>query len=255
MAELFRLLERRQWDPMRQMLCAANLLAAAEHFSQLETHLRQIVSQLPESLAAADRDNFAAGVHTLPRPLRKVEQNVFVKLSDAVQDKLEIEIHYSDASGTHTVRTIRPLQIINDRGELYCLAHCTLRDGIRVFALSRIQNAEVSSTQFEPVDPGELDGYLEQRFGAFYTQEETISQVQVRFDSRDSYIVRDKMWPAGFEVLQYDEGVELKFESGNLVEVARWLLSFGAVFQIIQPDSLRRIILHHAESLLNKNTG
>lgn len=67
--------------------------------------------------------------HSLPLP---------PALAEALADQGQVWMRYVDAWGRETVRRVRPLRVSEDRGALYLVAHCYLRNEQRTFRLDRV---------------------------------------------------------------------------------------------------------------------
>lgn len=60
-------------------------------------------------------------------------------LSDAINSGGRVAISYTDYGGKKTTRTISPKRLVKNRGRIYCIAFCYLRDDGRTFRLSRME--------------------------------------------------------------------------------------------------------------------
>lgn len=65
---------------------------------------------------------------------RKVEA-----LSKAINSGSRVDIVYADYKGNKTTRSISPRRLAKDKGRIYCIAYCHLRNDRRTFRLSRIE--------------------------------------------------------------------------------------------------------------------
>jgi len=60
-------------------------------------------------------------------------------LSKAINSGTRMSIAYTDYKGHKTTRTISPRRLAKDKGRIYCIAFCHLRNDKRTFRLSRIE--------------------------------------------------------------------------------------------------------------------
>jgi DNA polymerase III epsilon subunit family exonuclease len=60
------------------------------------------------------------------------------QLAEAISGGRTLFLRYIDAGGRETERLVRPLQVTAQRGELYLVAYCYLREDQRAFRLDRI---------------------------------------------------------------------------------------------------------------------
>ncbi|WP_230115582.1 helix-turn-helix transcriptional regulator [Microbacterium oxydans] len=71
-------------------------------------------------------------------------RRVMSALEQATIDQRTVNLAYTDAEGRSTRREVEPMIFAFTGGQWYLVAWCRLRDGIRWFALSRIQVATVT---------------------------------------------------------------------------------------------------------------
>lgn len=76
------------------------------------------------------KDNYGED-HTLTRKV--------AALSKAINASQSISVTYTDYKGKKTARSISPRQLVKDKGRIYCIAYCHLRNAKRTFRLSRIE--------------------------------------------------------------------------------------------------------------------
>jgi len=70
-------------------------------------------------------------------------------ISNAIDDLKQVFIGYVDKGGKESKRVIEPHAIILKQGLWYVYAYCTLRNGFRMFKVSRITFADVKDQTFE----------------------------------------------------------------------------------------------------------
>lgn len=83
------------------------------------------------------------------------------KLRQATRDEFEISMHYEDADGNKSERSIKPLSFVFMDQSLVLLAWCNLREDFRAFRVDRIASFETLSTSFRPRRVSMLREYLE----------------------------------------------------------------------------------------------
>ncbi|MFN2165422.1 MAG: exonuclease domain-containing protein [Anaerolineae bacterium] len=59
-------------------------------------------------------------------------------ITEALDSQGRVQMRYVDARGQETLRTVRPLRVHEERGQLYLVAHCYQRDALRTFRLDRV---------------------------------------------------------------------------------------------------------------------
>jgi DNA polymerase-3 subunit epsilon len=69
---------------------------------------------------------------------RREELPLPPQLAEAISSGQTLLLRYVDAFGRETERVVRPLHVTTQRGELYLIAYCHLREDQRTFRLDRI---------------------------------------------------------------------------------------------------------------------
>ena len=78
-------------------------------------------------------------------------------------------------------------------------------------------------------------------------------RVRLRFAPTAARYVREKVWhPSQSLSKRKDGGVVLTMKVTTLLEVKRWVLSFGAECEVLEPAQLRREIKHDADEMASR---
>ena len=113
---------------------------------------------------------------------------------------------------------------------------------MRTFVLSRLQNPRVLAGVFERPRDFSIESFLLHSLGVFSTQTEP-QTVRIRFIGWAAQIVRERAWHASQRLTELGEGgLELELRLSSLVEVERWVLSFGAHARVIEPEVLVEVM-------------
>ncbi len=133
--------------------------------------------------------------------------------------------------------SVDPYTLLFYRGGLYLLGFAHNRQAIRTFAVERIISLTLEKERFEM--PA---GYEpEERFrGAFGIVEEEPLHIRVRFASAISHAIAERSWHPS-QRLEWlpGGGVELSFTAGGRLEILSWVLSYGAMAELLEPAELR----------------
>ena len=77
-------------------------------------------------------------------------------------------------------------------------------------------------------------------------------EVVLRFNPRAADYIREKKWHESQELRELKGGgVELKLKLSSLVEIGRWILSWGGDAKVIKPRELAESIRVAAKKILN----
>jgi len=74
-------------------------------------------------------------------------------------------------------------------------------------------------------------------------------------DRKAGGYVREKIWHPTQKMTELDDGgVELALEVESLLEVKRWILSWGANAEVLKPKSLRKQMAEEGEGILKAHS-
>ena len=180
-----------------------------------------------------------------------VSSELFEACRKAVDRRQRLELGYFGAHrGQPTERTVRPLRLHNQQGEWYLIAWCELRQDTRDFHLSRIQNWRLLPEEASFTTPPDFDAnaYIRQAFGMRHGEPPV--RVQVRFSPYQSRWIREREYHPSQTLTELpDGGVLLSLEVTGTFEVRRWVMSYGAEAEVLEPQSLREEIAKELEKL------
>ncbi len=215
---------------------------------RLVTALRKLERALPDtvSLNLAEWDH-AISFRTSAEPI--VDVPILQSLADAIQHRRQLRLEYRKP-GTRSVseRVVDPYHLANINGDWYLFAFDHLRGAIRTFAPARIHSAQPTGETFRRPARFALEKELRDSFGVF--SHEGDYQVVIRFDAKAADYVREKRWHPSQELIELDEGVELRLRLGSLVEVQRWILGWGGHAVVIEPPALVENVRAAAAAIL-----
>lgn len=134
-------------------LDALGVLGLTDTAPAAESVRAKLERVLPETVSA----QVAAlrGVLGLERPRWVVEADVglLTQLANAAHLRRRVDFAYTARGGEASVRTVEPYGLAQRDGRWFLAAYCCFREGMRLFRVDRIQNAELGSGTFErPAD-------------------------------------------------------------------------------------------------------
>ncbi|MDD4932465.1 MAG: WYL domain-containing protein [Methylacidiphilaceae bacterium] len=198
---------------------------------------RKITSSLTERVTfswdwIAEAYSFrAAGV-------AKADLRVFRLLSKGLLESREVEFDYwkLEAEGA-TRRRVQPYHVANIEKQWYLFGFDLLREGVRTFALSRIQKLTLLKRRFRRPDGFSVASLLETSFGVF--EAESAEEVCLRLDPLAARLVAERQWHPSQEIRKDGDSVELLLRVGVSAELERWILGWGAHVEVLRPAALR----------------
>ncbi len=116
---------------------------------------------------------------------------------------------------------------------------------IRILAIHRIIDIEMTTTPFEPIKEKR-----KKEKNVFGIRLEKPFQVKIAFRAQVAGYICKRTWSSEQEIVENKEGgVILTMLAGNKDEVFSWILSFGLQARIIEPENLRLAMLNHVSEL------
>ncbi len=220
----------------------------------LRTAIEKISQRLPESVQI-DFGQLSSMVSFHPGAVIPISRKLFLDLNRACEKRLPTDItYYAASSGETTKRLVNPLRLLENRGTWYMAAFDTTRKAMRLFALHRIQGYKLRNERFRPPVDLDIDAYLESAFQLEHGDE--AQQVRVKFGPRAARYIRERKWHRSQKLTEYKDGsCSLEFETRNLDEVKRWVLTYGAEAEVEKPERLRQMMATELKEAGRRYTG
>lgn len=90
--------------------------------------------------------------------------------------------------------------------------------------------------------------------GWIYDAGQPLQQIRLRFAPTAAKYIREKIWHASEQSkLLPDGSVELSMSLRSLIEIRRWILSWGAECEVLEPEELRSDILREATEIVSRS--
>jgi len=211
--------------------------------------IRKIEQSLPDtiSLNLADIEQ-TISFRTRAEPILNLE--IFDTLAKATANRRQIELLYRKAgSKQYEARLVDPYHLANINGEWYLFAFDHGRNDIRTFVPARVQSVKASGKTFPRPEKFSLENRLRGSFGVHSGQGEY--KVVLRFNARVADYVREKKWHESQQMRDLKAGgVELALKLSSLVEIERWVLSWGGDAVVVKPRELAEAVGSAARRML-----
>jgi predicted DNA-binding transcriptional regulator YafY len=210
--------------------------------------IEKICDRLPDRVKI-DADDLKSVVKFKPSSIVPLSRKTFFDINSACEKNHPVEITYYTAyRDSTTTRKIDPLRLIENQGAWYVVAYCHMRDDKRLFALHRIMDYRVlHESKFESSEDGDLDRWIE---SAFQLEHGDPPQTcRINFNPLTARYIRERKWHPSQLLTNHDDGsCTLSFTASRLDEVKRWVLSFGAGAQVVEPAALKKMVADELRS-------
>lgn len=230
------------------LLVALRLLQQlrTEHDPDMVGALAQLSRSLRVPLVARYLERTLRTVEARPQnPDRtKVERTVI----DAFVDSRGIEVTYVDGAGKETKRSLEPyfVEPSTQGRHIYVFAHDSLSHEVRPFRLDRIQSARLLPATFRAPDNFDIDRVTSTSWGVW--QSERPDHVVLHFTPEGARVLlQANPHPNALVTTLPEGGAEMCIDVASEVEMRPWVLGWGPLVTVCEPDSLRDFVADAAQ--------
>ena len=172
------------------------------------------------------------------------EPGLFGDLAKAVTGQRRLTIQYASISRTGPVRReVDPYHLAGVDGQWYLVAYCHLRREVRLFVPSRVIDLAFTGETFEVPADFRIEDYLGKSLSVFRGETGEAHQIRVRFRGVAAVLVVERTWHASQTIERSAEGdVTIGLTLSHLREAERWVLSWGAEAEVLEPTELRESV-------------
>ena len=213
--------------------------------------IRKMEQSLPEtiSLNLADIEQ-TISFRTRAEPILNLD--IFDTLARAAAHRQQIELAYRKPGQPQPEkRLVDPYHLANINGEWYLFAYDHARKDIRTFVPARVQSVKLTGQTFERPQKFSLAKRLRDSFGVHSGEGEY--EVVIRFNAHAADYVREKKWHESQQLRELKGGgVELKLKLSSLMEIERWVLSWGGDAKVLKPRELVEAVRKSAAAILKQ---
>ncbi len=176
-------------------------------------------------------------------PAKPVKEDVWAMAVRGVLEQRTLKIAYRtfDAAEARKgkMSRVQPYHIANLQGEWYLFGVHAGYDDVRQFALARIERAVLTEETFDQPDDFDPEAILSSAFARYAGDGETRT-VRLLFTGDAADWVQERTWhPAQTIKRRKSDAVELSFPAKGMLEVQRWVLSWGSEVQVLAPKELK----------------
>jgi predicted DNA-binding transcriptional regulator YafY len=224
--------------------------------TNFEKPLLNAIEKIKQSLQNTISLNFTEIEQTFSfsnRAEQILDMGVFDSIAKATTHRQQMEISYRKPGQKETeARVVDPYHLANINGEWYLFAYDHARKDIRTFAPARIKSVKLTGETFERPKKFSLEKRLRDSFGVHSGQGEF--DVVLHFNTRAADYVREKKWHESQQLRELKNGgVELSLKLSSLMEIERWVLSWGGDAKVLKPRELADAVKSAAKKILQSN--
>jgi predicted DNA-binding transcriptional regulator YafY len=204
-------------------------------YSNLCSVFRKIEDSLPDKIALDSGDDHSRFT-VFPQSNTILKPGIWETVTKAVRLSRKIEVHYQTPGAESTVRTLDPYHGVRFEGDWYVVAYCHLRKAIRTFSFARILSVKMLKETFTIPADFDFHKLVGSHFGVHWSNEEF--DVRICFDKSVAGFVKERKWHPTQELTENPDGsVVLSLTVNHLLELERWILSWGSMAEVLEPAS------------------
>jgi len=210
---------------------------------------KKVSESLPDTISLNLNDwNDSISFRTSAEPIVKLE--IFDELAQATARHEQLKLFYrKPGQQTAEPRLVDPYHLTNVNGEWFLFAYDHLRKDIRTFVPARIERVEKTGRSFQRNSRFSIQEQLRNSFGIHSGSGQT--KVVIEFSDTVADYIREKKWHPSQKIKNLAHGkVELQLTLSSIVEIERWILSWGGNAKVISPPELVKNVRLAAEKLM-----
>lgn len=219
-------------------------------YARLTSVFTKISESLPEKVSVDpaqldDKFSFFQSPYTVIS--ESVWETVFSSLRTSTSVKI---VHTKPGAENRTERVIDPYHIFSFHEEWYVIAFCHQKKGIRTFAFSRISQAKLTHHFYTVVEDFDLKQTTRSRFGVQWSEDEF--EVKIWFSPDAAPYIKERQWQKGQKISEHeDKSIIMVFPVSHLLEVKRWVLSWGSQARVLAPNELIVLVKEELQQALD----
>lgn len=178
---------------------------------------------------------------------RAAPGDAFGKVAEATLGRCQLAFDYHGRGrDVHSQRRVHPQQLVHYRGNWYLSAWCVSQRALRLFAVDRIERAQLLDEAADEEDPETHDRHLRASFGIFTGN--AAAWAVLRFTPYAARWVADETWhPDQIGHWTNDGRWELQIPYAEPTELVQEILRHGPEAEVLAPESLRREVARRLE--------
>ncbi|RJX28457.1 MAG: WYL domain-containing protein [Desulfurivibrio sp.] len=223
-------------------------------YPRLQSLFARIAESLPDKITIDpaqlhDRFSFFSSPHSM------IATQVWETVFTALRTSQSLHISHAKPGATDLAqRTIDPYHVVNYQGEWYVIAFCQARHDIRTFALSRIDKAQLAGEHFTVPADFDFQQTTRDRFGIQWSDKQYA--VRIWFSPAAAPYIRERQWHQGQQIQENsDKSIMMTFTASHLLEIKKWVLSWGCMARVLAPRTLADDIRRELASAMGNYGG
>ena len=239
---------RRDMKALREM---GIVIHSRKHAYRIDLSHEQVNQLITTYFAFGNNES----IKNLPLVFEKFQQKTlsfFIGAIKAIREKKMIEIEYrSVKNGRLQWRSITPVTFYNAGKTHYLIA--MHHDTPKMFTLERINAFRFTNQPSAIKKVPSLSELFKYSWGSFTGG--AVTKVRLLFHDDMEQYMSDKFWVEDQEVKHTDEGFEVAMQVKLSNEFVAWVMGWGKVVEVLEPQELKDSVLSKAQAIIKKYSG
>lgn len=231
----------------RQILSNVQPGLLQDELDNLQQRMSQLIDQ--EGIDFSEHPERIHIRHDAGRPVPGV---LFEDLLRALFQRQRLKIRYHGRRrDAVSERTVSPQRLTAYRDRWYLDAWCHDADGLRSFAVERVQSLEPLDGAAEELDGDALKSHFDGAYGIFSGPAEHMARLQ--FSAEAARWAADEQWHPDQQIERLDDGgMEMTLPFGSSRELVMDVLRYGPDVEVLAPEFLRQQVADAARRMLER---
>jgi predicted DNA-binding transcriptional regulator YafY len=159
----------------------------------------------------------------------------------ATRERTPCAILYLKPGGADAeARVIHPYALVHAQGTWYVVAHCSVREGVRLFRVDRVLEAAPADATFDVPDDFRLEDWV--RDGRAYRADGD-ADVRIRYSGRIARWIRERAALDDSAVTDEPDGsVIVRHRVADPSWALEEVLRYGTEAEVLEPEELRALV-------------
>ncbi len=227
-----KLLEQYQGTPIYHNLCSV---------------FRKIEDSLPEKITM-DPGEDSSRFTVLPASTTMIAPGIWETVTSALRLSRRLQVRYQTPGNPAQVRELDPYHGVRFEGDWYLVAYCALRQEIRTFSLARMMAVEMLADEFAIPADFDFRRLTGSHFGVHWS--DALYEVRIWFAAEVAGYVLERRWRPSQKIEEQGDGsLVLSMTVNHLLELKRWVLSWGSAARVLAPEGFRADVARSVREL------
>ena len=204
-------------------------------YDSLCSVFKKIEDSLPNKISL-NPGNEQSRFTVFPQSNTVIRPGIWETVAGAIKLSSKIELYYQTPGCEISLSKLYPYHGVRFEGDWYVVAFCHLRKEIRTFSLARMISAKMLPDTFQIPANFDFHKLTGSHFGVHWSDNEF--EVKIKINKAAAGYLKERKWHPSQKIEENSDGsVILSLTVNHLLELKRWILSWGSMAEVLEPKS------------------